>query len=59
MRTRLRIGPFNPTNSEENPYSRIYTPKIYGFKVSEYAKTGPRMKWIRMRPSSLEEIDKV
>lgn len=41
------------------PYSRIYTPKIYGFKVSEYAKTGPRMKWIRMRPSSLEEIDKV
>lgn len=39
------------------PYCRIYTPKIYGFKVSEYAKTGPRMKWIRMRPASLEQLD--
>ena len=41
------------------PYCRIYTPKIYGFKVSEYAKTGPRMKWTRMRPSSLDELDRV
>ncbi|SPO22599.1 related to CKB1 - casein kinase II, beta subunit [Ustilago trichophora] len=41
------------------PYCRIYTPKIYGFKVSEYAKTGPRMKWMRMRPSSLDELDRV
>lgn len=41
------------------PYCRIYQPKIYGFKVSEYAKTGPRMKWMRMRPSSLEELDRV
>ncbi|KAJ1039108.1 hypothetical protein NDA11_003786 [Ustilago hordei] len=41
------------------PYCRIYTPKIYGFKVSEYAKTGPRMKWMRMRPSSLEELDRI
>lgn len=41
------------------PYSRIYTPKIYGFKVSEYAKTGPRMKWMRMRPTSLAQLDRV
>ncbi|SYW78205.1 related to CKB1 - casein kinase II, beta subunit [Ustilago bromivora] len=41
------------------PYCRIYTPKIYGFKVSEYAKTGPRMKWMRIRPSSLEELDRI
>lgn len=41
------------------PYCRIYTPKIYGFKVSEYAKTGPRMKWMRMRPNSLEELDRL
>ncbi|EST06307.2 Casein kinase II, regulatory subunit [Kalmanozyma brasiliensis GHG001] len=41
------------------PYSRIYTPKIYGFKVSEYAKTGPRMKWMRMRPTALDQLDRV
>lgn len=41
------------------PYCRTYTPKIYGFKVSEYAKTGPRMKWMRLRPSSLDQLDRV
>lgn len=41
------------------PYTRIYTPKIYGFKVSEYAKTGPRMKWMRTRPTSLDQLDRV
>ncbi|PWZ03090.1 hypothetical protein BCV70DRAFT_197322 [Testicularia cyperi] len=40
------------------PFCRIYTPRIYGFKVSEHAKTGPRMKWIRMRPTSLDELDR-
>ncbi|CBQ70496.1 related to CKB1-casein kinase II, beta subunit [Sporisorium reilianum SRZ2] len=41
------------------PYTRTYTPKIYGFKVSEYAKTGPRMKWMRMRPTSLDQLDRL
>ncbi|GAC97173.1 casein kinase subunit II beta [Pseudozyma hubeiensis SY62] len=41
------------------PYTRTYTPKIYGFKVSEYAKTGPRMKWMRLRPTSLDQLDRV
>ncbi|KAF8867979.1 casein kinase II, regulatory subunit, partial [Mucidula mucida] len=36
----------------------VYTPKIYGFKVSERAKSGPRMKWLRLRPEAPEELDK-
>ncbi|KAN0060673.1 casein kinase 2 regulatory subunit [Thecaphora frezii] len=37
--------------------ARIYTPRIYGFRVSEHAKSGPRMRWMRMRPESLEELE--
>lgn len=40
-------------------FTRTYTPKIYGFKVSEYAKTGPRMKWMRLRPTSLDQLDRI
>ena len=36
---------------------RIYEPKIYGFRVSERAKTGPRMQWLRMRPADVNELD--
>jgi casein kinase II subunit beta len=36
---------------------RIHEPRIYGFKVSERAKTGPRMKWLRMRPVDVTELD--
>ncbi|RKF44714.1 Casein kinase II subunit beta-1 [Golovinomyces cichoracearum] len=35
----------------------IYQPKIYGFKVSERARGGPRMTWLRDRPSNIQEID--
>lgn len=35
----------------------IYEPKIYGFRVSEIAKTGPRMKWLRSRPMDISELD--
>ncbi|KAL9931445.1 hypothetical protein V8E36_009731 [Tilletia maclaganii] len=38
--------------------TRIYTPRIYGFKVSEHAKSGPRMRWLRMRPGSLAELER-
>lgn len=34
-------------------------PRIYGFKVSERAKCGPRMQWLRLRPESPEELDHV
>ena len=35
----------------------IYEPRIYGFRVSEVAKTGPRMKWLRGRPVDINELD--
>lgn len=34
-------------------------PRIYGFKVSERAKSGPRMQWLRLRPESPSELDLV
>ena len=36
---------------------RIHEPRIYGFRVSERSKTGPRMKWLRMRPADMNELD--
>lgn len=36
---------------------RIYEPRIYGFRVSERARSGPRMKWLRDRPSDVTELD--
>jgi len=33
--------------------------RIYGFKVSERAKSGPRMQWLRKRPESPNEMDMV
>ena len=38
---------------------KIYEPRIYGFRVSERAKTGPRMKWLRSRPVDVTELDEV
>jgi len=35
----------------------IYEPRIYGFRVSERAKTGPRMQWLRMKPADINELD--
>lgn len=35
----------------------IYEPRIYGFRVSERARSGPRMKWLRMRPTDVTELD--
>lgn len=36
---------------------KTYEPRIYGFRVSERAKSGPRMKWLRMRPMDVNELD--
>ncbi|ETI21985.1 hypothetical protein G647_06055 [Cladophialophora carrionii CBS 160.54] len=36
---------------------KIYEPKIYGFKVSERAKSGPRMRWMRSKPVDINELD--
>lgn len=35
----------------------IYEPRIYGFRVSEISKTGPRMKWLRSRPTDINDLD--
>ena len=36
---------------------KIYEPKIYGFRVSERAKGGPRMKWLRGKPMDMNILD--
>ncbi|KAJ5179685.1 Casein kinase II subunit beta-1 [Penicillium capsulatum] len=36
---------------------KIYDPKIYGFKVAEASRVGPRMKWLRSRPWNMFELD--
>lgn len=36
--------------------NRIYIPKIYGFRVSERAKSGPRMQWLRQKPKDASEV---
>ncbi|KAK4133651.1 hypothetical protein BT67DRAFT_404060 [Trichocladium antarcticum] len=36
---------------------KIYAPKIYGFKVSEMARSGPRMQWLRNKPEDVGELD--
>ncbi|CCM03172.1 uncharacterized protein FIBRA_05294 [Fibroporia radiculosa] len=49
----------NPYGGQKQAEGRIYVPKIYGFKVSERAKSGPRMQWMRLRPWSAEELEDV
>lgn len=39
------------------PQTGIYIPRIYGFRVSEFATSGPRMQWMRERPHSLTELE--
>lgn len=36
---------------------KIYEPKIYGFRVSEQARSGPRMQWLRDKPADANELD--
>ncbi|KAG9016901.1 casein kinase 2 regulatory subunit [Tulasnella sp. JGI-2019a] len=49
----------NPHGGQKAPAGRIYIPKIYGFRVSERARSGPRMHWLRLRPETAEELDHV
>ena len=49
----------NPYGGQKPAAGRVYTPKIYGFRVSEKAKSGPRMRWLRLRPESATELDQV
>ncbi|CAK5275545.1 unnamed protein product [Mycena citricolor] len=49
----------NPYGGQKRANGYVYVPRIYGFKVSERAKCGPRMQWLRLRPESPEELDQV
>ncbi|KAG8766382.1 casein kinase 2 regulatory subunit [Ceratobasidium sp. 428] len=49
----------NPYGGQKQPSDRVYTAKIYGFRVNERARSGPRMRWLRLRPQTLEELDQV
>ena len=49
----------NPNGGQRKAAGRVYVPRIYGFKVSERAKSGPRMQWLRVRPQDPEELDLV
>ncbi|KAM0790216.1 hypothetical protein ACM66B_005530 [Microbotryomycetes sp. NB124-2] len=45
-----------PTTAQTS-LAKVYVPKIYGFKVSERARSGPRMQWLRMRPRFEGELE--
>ncbi|KIJ20229.1 hypothetical protein PAXINDRAFT_166338 [Paxillus involutus ATCC 200175] len=49
----------NPHGGQKRPEGHVYEPRVYGFKVSERAKSGPRMQWLRLRPQSPLELDMV
>ncbi|KAG6917908.1 hypothetical protein DXG01_000517 [Tephrocybe rancida] len=49
----------NPHGGQKRAAGYVYVPRIYGFKVSERAKSGPRMHWLRLRPESPGELDLV
>lgn len=49
----------NPHGGQKTALGKVYIPRIYGFKVSERARNGPRMKWLRERPERWEELDTV
>lgn len=57
-----RASPFinpNPHGGQKRAAGYVYVPRIYGFKVSERAKSGPRMQWMRLRPEEPAELDQV
>ncbi|KAJ7904581.1 casein kinase II, regulatory subunit [Mycena olivaceomarginata] len=59
---RDRSSPFvnpNPYGGQKRAAGYVYVPRIYGFKVSDRAKCGPRMQWLRLRPETPEELDQV
>lgn len=49
----------NPHGGQKRAEGYVYVPRIYGFKVSERAKSGPRMQWLRLRPETPGELDLV
>jgi len=50
------IPPSNLAPGLGRPAS-IYEPRIYGFRVSDRARSGPRMQWLRDKPADINELD--
>ncbi|WAR60598.1 hypothetical protein PtB15_9B537 [Puccinia triticina] len=46
----------NSVTAYNSAQSKIYGPRIYGFRVSERARSGPRMQWLRIRPGTKEQL---
>ncbi|EEB08760.2 CK2 family regulatory subunit [Schizosaccharomyces japonicus yFS275] len=40
------------------PSGKVYEPRIYGFKISEYSTMGPRMQWLRLFLSDTESSER-
>ncbi|KAI9634367.1 casein kinase II beta chain [Dioszegia hungarica] len=49
----------DPHGGQKSALGKVYAPRIYGFRVSERARSGPRMRWLRERPAAWEELDSV
>ncbi len=49
----------NANGGQRYPHGGVYEPRIYGFKVSERARSGPRMTWLRQRPHTADELETV
>ncbi|KXS12593.1 casein kinase II beta subunit [Gonapodya prolifera JEL478] len=47
-------GGANVAAGSVEPDMQMYTPKVFGFRLSELARTGPRMGWLRERGDDLE-----
>lgn len=39
------------------PKPHIYQPRIFGFRVNESSRSGPKMQWLRMRHESFTDND--
>ncbi|KAL2845395.1 casein kinase II regulatory subunit-domain-containing protein [Aspergillus pseudodeflectus] len=51
----VRTANFAPGLGE----GRMYESRIYGFRVSERSRSGPRMKWLRMKPTDITQLDEM
>ncbi|TYJ53282.1 hypothetical protein B9479_006096 [Cryptococcus floricola] len=49
----------NPHGGQKPALGKVYTPRIYGFRVSEKARSGPRMGWLRERPGNFDQLSQV
>ncbi|CDZ97326.1 casein kinase ii beta chain [Phaffia rhodozyma] len=49
----------DPYGGQKPAFGEVYQKRIYGFRVSERARSGPRMAWLRERPRTWEELAKV